>query len=241
MNVTLSASRVAHRYASLRSAGLYDVDLLRKFVQAVLQDEPPASSWRTFNEAEMSAVTTSYDSTAGWVSWRTVAHRDDPPDDYELPEEEAEAEVPTGATGTFVFTLGKKLLNLLVQVPEAQRADFLADALRILFMKHATYFFEPSLLPAIGTFLNEKGTEGWVNWEYGSKNGDVWSVKKVKSMKVQKLEPIGRPKVSSGIASWKFRFTLAFDVDFNYTSEREFEAGFDEPDDDYGPYGYSPD
>ena len=240
MNVPMLASRVARRYASLRSAGLYDLDLLRKFVQAVLQDEAPENSWRTFDEVEVSAVTTSYDRNAGWVNWRTASRTAarywgppdsyyDPPDDDDPPEEEAEADVPTGATGTFVFTLNKKPLNLLMQVPEAQRAEFLTSALRVLFTKHPGYLFESSLLPGIGFKLSVDKADGWADWEYDSKSGDEWAVRKVNSMKVQKMESIGKPRMSSGIALWKFRFSITFDVSFEYTSHREYEKPYYDP------------
>lgn len=230
-------------HASLRSAGLFDLDLLRKFVQAVLQDEPTESAWRTFDEFEMSNVDSSYDAKAGWVFWRTASRTAgrysgpsdsyyDPPDDEdEPPEEEAEAFIPTGATGTFVFTLSKKPLNLLMQVPEAQRVEFLTGALRILFTKHSNYFFQSALLPGIGMNLSAEGAEGWAEWEYDSKSGDEWGVHKVNSMKVQKMESIGKPRMSSGIARWKFRFDLTFDVSFEYTAHRHYEKP--EPDGDW--------
>lgn len=137
MNVALSASRVARRYASLRSAGLFDRDLVAKAVQVLLRDHQGAYLQREGDWDVLSTDTYSFGYVYGVANKYYGKHRDYPADwDYDDVEGEEDVDLVSAFSEEWDYSLP---MSIMAQVPPAQHMEFMQEVLQAMLYKEGAF------------------------------------------------------------------------------------------------------
>lgn len=215
MNVPMLASRVARRYASLRSAGLFDRDLVAKALKYTLSTvNPTTREWGSIAYADLDGLESKtkkvkygfeyvpYNAKRWGNGW-------DEPVEYDTVDGEidVELEIPHKAEFDIFFGLPFKLLS---QVSPAQHTEFLLEVLNL-----AAHKVKPTILVETAMGGQDSFTD-ILNDDNSGVRFDVVSVEKatVSPFKlVQAARPMGQERVI------RVKFKAVFDLDFGIEIE----------------------
>ena len=220
MNVALSASRVALRYASLRRAGLFDRGLVAKAVQYVYLSGDDENGVPAFENDERTRISTREESAE-----YEVAHRGD------TINVNIDVDIPVGAMVYMDFVLPAKLV---LQVPTAQREEFMLEVLNLVAHK---------LKPARVVQGVMGGTNGLREMLKDGNAGDLdFTVDEVlNSARMSAPEQAGRFVLRGNEARFPVKFKATYGLSWDWGDNMDAESYLPEPDfDDPDPDDFDP-
>lgn len=221
MNVALSASRVALRYASLRRAGLFDRDLVTKTVQYVLRGGTHKDGVPAFEDVGRTHTGTRDESTE--YEWEDAEG-----DNINV---NVDVTVPVKAMVYMDFVLPAKLV---LQVPTAQREEFMLEVLNLVARKLKPYGVVQGVMG---------GTNGLQQLlkDYNDDNLDFTVDGVLNSARMSAPEQAGRFVLRGNEARFPVKFNATYELSWSWGDNTNAEAYLPEPSfDDFDPSDFDP-